>query len=105
MLQARKQDAEKKRQEALEKKRERDALLAEESAQDTAALAKKGNVVKKTQMQIREETQRREMIARGQKEASEPETHLSKPLEENVNRLQVEEESARTVEEAISVLK
>ena len=35
----------------------------------------------------------------------EPVTHIEKPLEENVNRLKVEGEEARSVEEAISVLR
>jgi hypothetical protein len=35
----------------------------------------------------------------------EPVTHIEKPLEENVNRLQVVGEEARSVEEAIAVLR
>jgi hypothetical protein len=35
----------------------------------------------------------------------EPVTHIEKPLEENINRLQIEGEQARSVEEAIAVLR
>jgi hypothetical protein len=35
----------------------------------------------------------------------EPVTHIEKPLEENVNRLQIVGEEARSVEEAIAVLR
>ena len=35
----------------------------------------------------------------------EPVTHIEKPLEENINRLQTEGVQARSVEEAIAVLR
>jgi len=35
----------------------------------------------------------------------EPVTHIEKPLEENINRLQTEGLQARSVEEAIAVLR
>lgn len=48
-------------------------------------------------------------VAKVEKEEKENnkkiETHLDLPLTENVNRLQVEGEEARTVEEAISILR
>jgi len=47
--------------------------------------------------------ERRERAA--QPEKAQPETHLEKPIEENVNRLLVDGVEARTVDEAISVLR
>ena len=104
--QARKEDAEKKRLEALEKKKEREQLLAEEDAQHKAQAAKKGGQTNKmTRAQIREDTEKREAIARGNKVTDEVKTHLDAPLEENINRVQVEGVEARNVDEALSALR
>jgi len=103
--QKKKEDEERKRQEALAKKKERQDLAAMEDKEIQAKLVK-ANPVKLTQARIREETERRELAARGSKAAvQQPETHLTKPLEENINKLKVEGQEARSVEEAISVLK
>jgi len=99
---AKKEEAERKRLEASAKKKERQDLADQEQAQIVSKL-QKANPVKVTQAQIRAEEARREAAARG-KNVKEVETHLNKPLEENVNRLEVEGQEARTVEEAISVL-
>jgi len=99
---AKKEEAERKRLEASAKKKERQELVEQEQAQIISKL-QKANPIKVTQAQIREEGARREAAARG-KSVTEVETHLNKPLEENVNRMEVEGEEARTVEEAISVL-
>merc|ERR1719412_3002783 len=80
--QARKEDAEKKRLEALEKKKEREDMLALES-QNIAKAQAKANPIKVTRAQITEMQERREEIARGKSE--KPETHLTAPLVENVN--------------------
>ena len=104
IFQARKDEAEKKRLEALEKKKERDEMLAQES-QNIAKSQAKANPVKVTRAQIRELQERREDIARGKSGKPELETHLTAPLVENVNRLEVEGAEARNIEEAISVLK
>ena len=105
-FQARKEDAEKKRLEALEKKKEREQLLAEEDAQHKAQAAKKGGQTNKmTRAQIREDTEKREAIARGNKVTDEVKTHLDAPLEENINRVQVEGVEARNVDEALSALR
>jgi len=102
--QSRKEDAEKKRLEALAKKKEREDLLSQESAAIAAKQAKI-NPVKVTQAQIREEQAKREEAARGKAGVKpEPVTHLSTPLPENVNRLEVEGAEARSVTEAIQVL-
>ena len=67
-------------------------------------MAKKGGQAPKmSRSQIREETERREAIARGK--INEVKTHLSAPLEENINRVEVDGEEARTVDEALSVLR
>ena len=57
-------------------------------AQEDATLVKqsKANPVKVTQAQIREQQARREEAARGKAVKSEPETHLTAPLQENINR-------------------
>ena len=49
------------------------------------------------------ETEKRAQAAQPNK--PEIDTHISQPLLENINRVQVEGEEARSVEEAISVLR
>ena len=59
-------------------------------AQETQTIAKaqaKANPIKVTRAQISDMQERREEIARGKSDKSEPETHLTAPLVENVNRL------------------
>ena len=84
-MQARKDEAEKKRLEALEKKKEREDMLAQES-QSIARTQTKANPIKVTRAQITELQERREDIARGKSGKPEPETHLTAPLVDNVNR-------------------
>jgi len=48
------------------------------------------------------EAEKRRLVATKTKE---PVTHIEKPLEENINRLQTEGVQARSVEEAIAVLR
>ena len=48
------------------------------------------------------ETEKRRLAATKTKE---PVTHIEKPLEENINRLQTEGVQARSVEEAIALLR
>ena len=55
-----------------------------------------------TRAQIREDTEKTNNI---QKPKEEVETHLTTPLEENINRVEVEGVEARTVDEALSVLR
>jgi len=107
--QARKDDAEKKRLDALQKKKEREELMAAEDAQVQAIAAKKsgGTTSKITRAQIRAETEKREAAARGASAATAKatsDTHLDKPLHENLNRVEPEAVSARNVEDAISAL-
>ncbi|XP_067002713.1 coiled-coil domain-containing protein 124 [Anabrus simplex] len=98
--QQRKEEQARKKQILLEKKAESKALLEQEmvSIQPTA----KQPLSKITRAQIEEENEKRRLAA--VKSKPEVETHLSKPLEENINRVMVDGEEARTVEEAIAVL-
>jgi len=73
-------------------------------AKDNLAKLSKANPVKVTQAKIREEAEKRERAARKCAVKPEIETHLSKPLNENINRVSCEGAEARSVEEAISVL-
>ena len=61
-------------------------MLSQESEKIAKAQAK-ANPIKVTRSQITEMQERREEIARGKSEKPEPETHLTAPLVENVNRL------------------
>lgn len=54
--------------------------------------------------QIREDAEKREAIARGKNPAAKTEVPLV-PLEENVNRVEAETATARTVDEALEVLR
>ena len=84
MFQGKKEDAEKKRLDALAKKKERDELLAQEATANTPKT--KAVPVKVTQAQIKAEAARRAEAAKKASGAEEPETHLTQKLEENVNR-------------------
>merc|ERR1712129_28259 len=101
--QGRKEDAEKKRLEALERKKERDLLAAQEESEIKVQSAKKGGTQKMSRAQIREDAEKREAIARGKDPAAKTEVPLV-PLEENVNRVEAETATARTVDEALEVL-
>ncbi|KAL4658836.1 coiled-coil domain-containing protein 124 isoform X1 [Arapaima gigas] len=100
----RKDDKEKKRLEALERKKENQRLLEEEDAKLKGKPSKTTTGGKVTRAQI-EETLRNEQ--KQQPEVKEKEkTHLEKPLEVNVNRVVLEEGAieARTIEDAIAAL-
>lgn len=101
--QAKKDEIERKKMEALERKKERQNL-AELEEKSTLSTLSKANPVKVTQAKIREEAEKRQQAAKNAGKKTEIETHLSKPLDENVNRLTVDGAEARSVEEAISVL-
>ncbi|XP_014071620.1 coiled-coil domain-containing protein 124 [Salmo salar] len=107
----RKDDKEKKRLEALERKKENQRLLDEEAAKikgkaKEAAAAAAVVAGKVTRAQI-EETLRVEQQLQQQEQPKEKEkSHLETPLEENVNRIIPEEGvvEARTIEDAIAML-
>jgi len=102
--QAKKEDQERKRLDALARKKERQELETME-AKDNQAKLSKANPVKVTQAKIREEAEKRERAARKSTAKPELETHLSKPLNENINRIACDGAEARSVDEAISVLR
>jgi len=108
--QARKEDTERKRQEAIDKKLERDRLLAEEQSSEKSSAKKSFKApVKITRAQIQENAEKREIAdktklkggSNGEKEVI---THLEMPLEENLNRVDIESETATNLDEAIAVL-
>lgn len=99
--QQRKEDKEKKRHEQLERKKELQKLHDEEMA----TIKKAGPVpqAKVTRAEIdkhieKERKQKEEAARKEQKELEET------PIEENINRLQIEGEEARSVTQALSVL-
>ncbi|XP_035378088.1 coiled-coil domain-containing protein 124 isoform X1 [Electrophorus electricus] len=97
----RKDEREKKRLEALERKRENQRLLEEEDSKMKGKQTREAPG-KVTRAQI-EENLLRDQTLREPKEKAEK-SHLETPLEENINRLVLEEGSARTIQEAIAVL-
>ncbi|KAM9357694.1 coiled-coil domain-containing protein 124 [Symphorus nematophorus] len=103
----RKDDKEKKRLEALERKKENQRLLDEESAKIKGKSQKEaGSGGKVTRAQI-DEVLQNERLQQDQQEIKPKEkSHLETPLEENVNRIIPDEGTveARTIEDAIAVL-
>ncbi|XP_020512121.1 coiled-coil domain-containing protein 124 [Labrus bergylta] len=103
----RKDDKEKKRLELLERKKENQRLLDEESARLKGKLLKEAAAGGKlTRAQIEEALQNEQLQAEQEQQQPKEKSHLETPLEENVNRIIPEEGSveARTIEDAIAVL-
>lgn len=100
----RKDDKEKKRIELLERKKENQRLLDEESTKLKGKGGQKEVVGKVTRAQIEETLQNEQQ--RPQPPNPKEKSHLETPLEENVNRIIPEEGTveARSVEDAIAVL-
>ncbi|XP_062854283.1 coiled-coil domain-containing protein 124 [Trichomycterus rosablanca] len=92
-------DREKKRLEALERKRENLRLLDEEAVKLKGKTSKEAPS-KITRAQIEQNLNKEDALETKEREKS----HLETPLEENINRIVPEEESARTIEDAIAVL-
>ncbi|KAG8003106.1 hypothetical protein GBF38_007464 [Nibea albiflora] len=102
----RKDDKEKKRLEILERKKENQRLLDEESARIRGRSQKEttsGGKVTRAQI---EEVLQNEQLQQQQEKVKPKESHLEIPLEENVNRIVPEEGTveARTIEDAIALL-
>ncbi|XP_077573117.1 coiled-coil domain-containing protein 124 [Stigmatopora nigra] len=100
----RKDDKEKRRLEVLERKKESQRLLDEETARIKGKAQKEGGSGGKvTRAQIEEAISN---VPQPQQLNPKDKTHLEIPLEENVNRIILEEGTveARTVEDAIAVL-
>ncbi|KAJ8278652.1 hypothetical protein COCON_G00057180 [Conger conger] len=100
----RKDDKEKKRLEALERKKENQRLLEEEASSLKGRATKEAAGGKVTRAQI-------EDILQNEQRQPQPDeiTHLDVPLEENVNRVVDEDEDdnkieARNIEDAIAAL-
>lgn len=90
------EELEKKRQQQLEKKAEAKALLEKEMA--NIKTGGKQPASKVTRAEIVSLTEKRNQVAMKKKEEE-------KPIEENLNRLTLEGETAHNVEEAISILR
>ncbi|CAF1338882.1 unnamed protein product [Adineta ricciae] len=104
--QQRKDDRDQKDQEKLQRKLEKQTLLEQEEAALSASKSKKNADLapkKVTQAQI----QQRQATAAAAAVSDEPKRNTTDdlPLEENVNRLQIDGHSARNVDDAIHVLK
>ncbi|XP_026179533.1 coiled-coil domain-containing protein 124 [Mastacembelus armatus] len=103
----RKDDKEKRRLELLERKKENQRLLDEETARIKGKAQKEaGFGGKVTRAQIEEAFQNKQQQEMQTQLNPKEKSHLETPLEENVNRIIPEEGTveARTVEEAIAVL-
>nr|CAH7728240.1 unnamed protein product [Callosobruchus chinensis] len=101
--QQKKEQEEKKRLEALQRKNEAKALLEKEVGEiSKRSVGKTPPPPKLTRQQITDK------VASAAKPEKQPdkkiETHLDVPLEENLNRVHIEGDEARTVEEAITIL-
>ena len=94
----RKEAAERKKADQLAKKQEAQRLLQEEEAQLKSSGANKGSKVTRNDIRLREEAEKE---VKAKKKANDEEAELT----ENLNRVSVEGEEARTVDEAIRVLK
>ncbi|XP_026480968.1 coiled-coil domain-containing protein 124 [Ctenocephalides felis] len=93
--QQRKDEQERKKQQLLEKKAEAKALLEQEMS--SIKVAPKQPLAKITRAQIMAENEKREAAI---KNINKP-VSITPPLEENLNRLQIDGEVARTVDDAI----
>ncbi|XP_038571516.1 coiled-coil domain-containing protein 124 [Micropterus salmoides] len=103
----RKDDREKKRLELLERKKENQRLLDEESARLRGKSQKEaGSGGKVTRAQIEETLENEQQQHDKEQLKPKEKSHLEIPLEENVNRIIPEEGTveARTIEDAIAVL-
>lgn len=89
------EELEKKRQQQLEKKAEAKALLEKEMA--TIKIGGKQPASKVTRAEIVSITEKRNQVAMKKKEEE-------KPIEENLNRITLEGETAHGIDEAISIL-
>ncbi|KAH9505154.1 hypothetical protein Btru_059698 [Bulinus truncatus] len=99
--QQRKEDREKKRQEQVERKKNLQQLHDDEMNSIKGA---KAQAARLTRAQIIENQERIAAAAQAAMDKQQL-THIDVPLEENVNILEVEGDEARTVDEAIAILR
>lgn len=102
----RKDDKEKKRLELLERKKETQRLLDEETSKIKGKAKEAVTGGKVTRAQIEQTLQNEQLKQEQQQQQPKEKSHLETPLEENINRIIPEEGSveARTIEDAIAVL-
>lgn len=102
----RKEEKEKRRLEQLEKKKELQRLLEEEDSKLKGKAVKPIAPTKVTRAQIEDTLKKEHTQHSKEQEVEKTKSHLEVPLEENINRLVLEEGAveARTIEEAIAVL-
>jgi len=100
--QQRKEEKEKKRLEQLEKKKELQEM--HDSEMESMKGAKQQPAARLTRAQISQAQEKRAAEAAKAEKLQTQLSHDQVPLEENTNRLVVEGDEARTVEDAISVL-
>lgn len=86
----------------LEKKAEAKALL-EKEMDSIKKPSKVAPPAKITRAQI--ESTKQQPVKKEKEKEKVVETHLTIPLEENINRVDVEEEEARNITEAIAILR
>ncbi|KAL2731301.1 coiled-coil domain-containing protein 124 [Vespula squamosa] len=91
------EELEKKRQQQLEKKAEVKALLEKEMA--TIKVGGKQPTAKITKAEIMAAMEKRNQAAKNEKKKEE-----EKPIEENLNRIVIEGETAHGIDEALSIL-
>ncbi|NP_001188180.1 coiled-coil domain-containing protein 124 [Ictalurus punctatus] len=96
----RKDEREKKRLEALERKRENQRLLDEEDLRLKGKQTRE-TLSKMTRAQIEQNLDREQALKETE---TKEKSNLEMPLEENINHIILEEESARTIEDAIAML-
>lgn len=103
---ARKDDKEKKRLELLERKKETQRLLDEETSKIKGKSKEALTGGKVTRAQIEQTLQNEQQQLEEEQQKPKEKSHLETPLEENINRIIPEEGSveARTIEDAIAVL-
>lgn len=102
----RKDDKEKKRMELLERKKENQRLLDEETSKIKGRSKEAVIGGKVTRAQIEQTLLNEQQKQEQQEQQPKEKSHLETPLEENVNRIIPDEGSveARTIEDAIAVL-
>jgi hypothetical protein len=101
--QSRKEDKEKKKQEVMDRKAENKAAYEQEMSSLKSKKAAEEKAAKVSRFQINETIERQNQSK--QKDTNKVETMEELPIEENVNRLVAEDNGARSVEDAIALLR
>lgn len=99
--QQKKEEQDRKKQEAADRKAESKVLLEQEMSSIKKPVPKVAPPAKVTRAQVSANLASTSVV---KKEKEKVETHLDLPLEENLNRIVIDGEEARTVTEAISLL-